>query len=239
MKKRSHISHKFTGSDCVTGERNGYMMPLLMSNRETEIERRRRFSLCDLTALNRVGFRGLDIIQWLKEQHNIIAPAINQAIKVQQSLLVVRLSHTEILIFEDIEDQEDRFTKIMEKTGTESISMDHPDIYHLPYQDSHSCFMICGKHCAELFAKLCAVDLRVHKFPNMGVAQTSLARINAIIIRRDLADTQGYFILVASSLVEYLWDCLLDAMQEFDGNVVGYDVIRFQGGSYLTRLNQS
>lgn len=221
MLKQSPVFHKFSEAEYEFGEANGYRVPLIKRNAGKEERGNDCLWLCDMSSLNRVGFRGADIDQWLREQHEMDMPGINRAIVVEQGLLIVRLSQTEIMILEDMSDVDSDFSKVTDKTGTDALSDKHSEIYYLPRQDSHSCFMVSGKHCAELFAKLCAIDLRVGKFPNMSVAQTSLARANTIIIRRDLANTPGYFILTDSSLAEYLWDCLFDAMQEFDGKIIG------------------
>ena len=226
MSRRSPVYRKFAEGSSVMGDINTYNIPLLVSTREEEAEFVENLALCDLTALNRVGLRGRSVASWLQQQFKIELPAINQAVKVQEGLLVIRLSETEFTLLEESEDSLDSFEKFFDKAGDGVRTGDYPDIYYLPRQDSHSCLMVCGKHCATMFSKICAVDLRTHVFSNLSVAQTSLARSNAIIIRRDLQKVPGYFILVDSSLTEYLWGCLLDAMQEFKGGVVGYEVIR-------------
>ena len=72
-----------------------------------------------------------------------------------------------------------------------------------------------------MFSKVCAVDLRIDKFSQGAVAQTSLARVNAIIVRQDLGATPCFYILSDVSSAEFLWTSLLDAMLEFKGKVVG------------------
>ena len=96
-----------------------------------------------------------------------------------------------------------------------------PAAYLLPRQDSHHCFMLLGQHCAPLFSKLCAVDLRYHKFQRMQVAQTVMARVGVIVIRRDIEQTPAFYVLTDSSLAEYMWDSILDALREFEGEVIG------------------
>ena len=68
-----------------------------------------------------------------------------------------------------------------------------------------------------MFAKLCGVDLAVQSFPNGSVAQTSVARLSAIVIRHDIGNAVAFSILADSASAEYLWDCLIDAMDEFSG----------------------
>ena len=226
MSRRSAVYRKFAEGSPVMGDVNTYNIPLLLSTREEETELVKNLALCDLTALSRFGLRGRNAASWLQQQLETDLPAINQAVKVHEGLLVVRLSEAEFTLLEELEDSLDSVEDFFNKAGDEAMRNDYPDVYYLPRQDSHSCLMVCGKHSATMFSKICAVDLRTHVFSNLSVAQTSLARSNAIIIRRDLQEVPGYFILVDSSLTEYLWGCLLDAMQEFEGGVVGYEVIR-------------
>ena len=219
--KRSHIQHRFSAQNYPGAEHNAYDVALLLSNEEAEKPSIERLALCDLSSFNRAGFRGRNIAAWFEQEHNIVLPAVNQALLTEQGLLILSLSQTEVLLLEDIQSGTEGFTSILDKTGTESILNTHPEIYYLPRQTSHSCFIVSGVHCASLFSKLCGVDLRVEKFSNMSVAQTSLARASVIIMRRDIGETPGYLILMDSSLTEYLWDCLLDAMREFEGSIVG------------------
>ena len=72
-----------------------------------------------------------------------------------------------------------------------------------------------------MFAKICGVDLRPHHFADGRIAQTSLAKMSAIVIRADLGRTPAFHLLADSASAEYLWGCLLDAMAEFDGAPVG------------------
>ena len=61
------------------------------------------------------------------------------------------------------------------------------------------------------------VNLRPHKFANWAVAQTSIVRMNGIVIRDDIGDASAYHLLADSASADYLWNCLLDAMTEFGG----------------------
>ena len=69
-------------------------------------------------------------------------------------------------------------------------------------------------------AKLCAVDLRPHRFAELEVAQTQAMRLSVIIIR-DAGLPPAFHLLGDSASAEYAWDCLVDAMREFDGRLVG------------------
>jgi sarcosine oxidase subunit gamma len=77
-----------------------------------------------------------------------------------------------------------------------------------------------------MLAKLCAIDFASHRFPIGQVAQTSIARVTAIIIRHEFEGPLAFHILADSASAEYLWDCFTDAMNEFGGVVCGAEAVR-------------
>ena len=103
----------------------------------------------------------------------------------------------------------------------ESLPPEEPRGYPLPRLDSHAWFLVTGEHAPAMFAKICGVDLRPEKFDDLAIAQTSIARITAIAIRDDRGGYPAYHLLCDSASANYFWDCLLDAMAEFDGRPVG------------------
>ena len=66
-----------------------------------------------------------------------------------------------------------------------------------------------------------AVDLRDDRFASESIAQTMVARLPTIVIRSDIGEVPALHLLGDSASAEYLWDCLLDAMEEYDGQPVG------------------
>ena len=50
--------------------------------------------------------------------------------------------------------------------------------------------------------------------------------MNAVVIRDDRGGVLAYHLLGDSASAEYLWDCLNDAMAEFDGAPVGLAAVR-------------
>ncbi len=72
-----------------------------------------------------------------------------------------------------------------------------------------------------MLAKLCGVDLSPDTFADYSVAQTSVARTGAVIVRHDIEGTLCYYLLGESSTILYMWTCLIDVMTEFDGQILG------------------
>ena len=92
--------------------------------------------------------------------------------------------------------------------------------------ESYCWFAISGERAPEMLAKVCGVDLRVDKFEDGHIVQTSLARINAVIVRNDLGPTPAFYVLADSASADYLWPCLVDPLREFEGAIVGLAALR-------------
>src|SRR4029077_4284752 len=101
--------------------------------------------------------------------------------------------------------------------------------YPLPRADSHAWFALSGEYCATMFSKICGIDLRAGKFAEDQIAQTSLAKMSGIILRHDFGAVPGFHLLADSASADYLWDCLQDAMNEFDGGPIGLTALRELG----------
>ena len=74
---------------------------------------------------------------------------------------------------------------------------------------------LSGPSAAAVLSKLCGLDFGERSFPHMHAAQTSLARVRALIVRADEGATRRYFLAVDRSHGVYIWETLADAMQEF------------------------
>ena len=86
-------------------------------------------------------------------------------------------------------------------------------------------------HAAYPMSRALRRDLRLDKFDDLAIAQTSVAGIAGIIIRDDRGGQLAYHMLCDSASAAYLWDCLVDAMTEFDGRPVGLAAVRALGGA--------
>ncbi len=196
---------------------------------EADVALARSLAICDLSALPRAGFKGREARSWAGAQGLAISPDNNFSVIQEDGALVARLADSEILILSDLACESGLCAAI-----TEAWSPDpDPGVYPVPRGDTNCWFMISGVHADAMFAKLCGVDLRPHKFPNLAIAQTSIARLNGIVIRADLADSPGdclaYHFLTDSASAGYTWMCLLDAMAEWGGATVGLAALRELG----------
>ena len=141
---------------------------------------------------------------------------MNHASRTAAGELVARLGAREVLVLNHGEPLGLADT-LQAAWPTSPIS---PRGYPVPRQDSHFWFLLKGVHAPACLAKLCAVDLRPHKFAELEVAQTQAMRLSVIIIR-DAGLPPAFHVLGDSASAEYAWDCLVDASRELDGRLVG------------------
>lgn len=172
-------------------------------------------TLVDLTELPRVGFRGQQSAEYLQARGFTLPDAPNRAVTQADGSHVARLSQTEYLILGSLQDRGERIAD--EQARWE---LDHSANYLLPREDSHAWLQLSGVCIAEVMAKLCGVDLRCAAFPPGAVAQTSAARINVIVINLGSKGQAAFQILFDRASLEYFKDAVLDAMAEFDGQVL-------------------
>ncbi|MFT5360878.1 MAG: sarcosine oxidase subunit gamma, partial [Porticoccaceae bacterium] len=156
---------------------------------------------------------------WATSQGVKIPERPNLALLQKDQGLVVRLSYHELLILSNT----DPLSTQIERLDSMAVG---PQTYTLPRADSHCWLAVTGSQAAEMFSKVCGVDLRPHKFANNAVAQTSVAKASAIVVRHDLGTTHCFYVLTDVSAAEFLWDCLIDAMLEYDGGPVGVASMR-------------
>jgi sarcosine oxidase subunit gamma len=220
LPRRSFVYRKTVRHGARSGEINGGLVPLAYDERD-EAGAAGRLGLADLSLLPRTGFKGRSVIPTL-EAKGVALTVPNQAVRQVDGGLAAVLAMTEVLILAPLSGDGGRIRSL-----EDDWSIDDADgCYLAPRQDSHFWFALTGAKTSAMFAKLCGVDLRLDRFPDLAIAQTSLARSNGVVIRADLGALPTFHLLGDSAAAEYMWDCLLDAMSEFGGRPVGLEVLQ-------------
>jgi sarcosine oxidase subunit gamma len=197
---------------------------------EAEAAQARTMGIADLSVLPRTGFKGAGTVEWLTSQGLDIGPDSNRAYPQPGGELAARLAPTEIFLIESLAGTGELIRRL---NAAWSWGNETPRTligYPMPRSESHAWFMVTGEHAPAMFAKICGVDLRPHRFTVGAIAQTSVAKMSAIVIRADLGRTPAFHLLADSASALYLWTCVLDAMAEFDGAPVGWSALRKLAG---------
>lgn len=174
--------------------------------------------LRDLSTLPRTGFKGAESPAWLEAQGVVLPAAPNLATLQGDGSLVARLAPGEFLILGGLTGASAPIDRLDNAWSIDSAGF----CFQLPRRDSHAWLHLSGDKVATMFAKICGVDLRPKAFANLAIAQTSVARLSAIVIRDDRENMPSYHLLADSAAAIYLWESLEDAMAEFSGSIAGY-----------------
>jgi sarcosine oxidase subunit gamma len=203
---------------------------------EGELAAGRRLGLADLSPLPRTGFKGAGTLEFLTEQGLAIGDDSNVAYPQSGGGLAARLAPSEIFFLDGLDGEGKTVAQIKSAWHWGEERPRRPIGYPMPRDESHCWFTLTGEQAPAMLAKLCGVDLRPAKFAAGRIAQTSVAKINAIVIRCPAAEVPAYHLLADSASAEYFWTCLTDAMAEFDGKPIGLAAVRqLLGNSALSR----
>ena len=191
-----------------------------------EIAQASELALADVSVLPRTGFKGAGTVDWLTAQGLQVGADSNKAYRQPCGTLAARLAPSEVLLLDGLEGAGATIARIDRAWAWGSERPRRPIGYLVPRSESHAWFVVCGRSAPMMFAKICGVDLRLHRFAEGDIAQTSVAKMNAIVIRVDHGATPGFHVLADSASAEYLWGCIADAMEEFGGATVGLAALR-------------
>jgi len=168
-----------------------------------------RIKLQDGTIFSRVGFRGQGVEGFLVDQGLPVPSVPNQSETSDTGLVILRLSMTEFWILDIDNTQHEKIDAL------ELASKDLSKVYRLYCQHSHAFFVLAGKDLSNMFAKICGVDLSERAFSVASIAQTSVARTNAIVVRQEKNGEEAFLLLSDLASSQYLWDAIVDASKEF------------------------
>lgn len=221
------LRYTYQYKQCANGndnceEINGYAVITHLDDTYLEADNAKKLALCDVSYLPRMGIKKYSYDNEIEKSLRNIPGNVNCAIN-NNGCLIVRLGVDELLLLDTVSCQFDLQNTIMKHHYNEGYT---GPSYFVPRHETHCCLVLTGSNASNLLAKLCAVDLRDKAFPNLQVAQTSIARISSIIIKSNLSNYCCFYILVDQAYHQYIWDCITDAMQEFTGSIIGVDSLK-------------
>lgn len=229
--RRSFLYRTLQGLGARFGEVNGTAVAMDFGDAGAEAARGRRMGLADLSPLPRTGFKGTGTVEWLTGQGLVIGADSNRGYTQPGGEIALRLAPTEILLVDALSGTGGLPDRL---NGAWSWGAERPHRligYPMPRSESHFWLAVTGEHAPVMFAKICGVDLRPHTFAPGAIAQTSAAKMSVIILRRDFGQVPGFYLLADSASAEYMWTCVVDAMEEFGGGPVGLTALRNLAGA--------
>ncbi len=178
--------------------------------------------IADLSPLPRLGFKGRGTLAAMQARGIALEATPNRAFRQPDGGLCLVLAPGEVILLSNLAGDGERLAQLEAQWRLE----DEERTYLLPRRDSHAWLAVAGAATPEMFAKLCAIDLRREKFADLCIAQTSIARMSAILVRADVGASPVFHLLVDSAAALYFCDCLLDAADEFGVRMVGLKALQ-------------
>jgi len=182
--------------------------------------------VADLSPFPRLGFKGRGTIPAIQARGIVAEATANRAFRQPDGGLCLVLAPGEVILLSNLNGDGERLAQLEADWRIEDAERTYP----LSRRDSHAWLAVAGEALPEMFAKLCAIDLRRDKFADLAIAQTSIAKMSAIVTRADMGTTPVFHLLVDSAAALYFCDCLLDAADEFGGRIVGLKALQKLAG---------
>ncbi len=216
--RRSFVYRQLEAAGARFADVAGVAAAMQFGDVSSESEMSQRLGLADLSPLPRIGFKGAGTMGWLTDKGVVIdGSKPNWSWRQRDDALAITRSNTEALILSDLSTTGD----LCDRLESESDRAMEARAYVLPRYDGLFWFTLTGSDAVTCMAKVCSIDLRPASFADGAVAQTSVARLTAIVTRTDIGGTDAFHLLGDSASAEYFWDAMIDAMHEFGGGPVG------------------
>lgn len=181
-----------------------------------------KLAIADLSPLPRLGFKGRGTIEAMKKRGVEVEGTPNRAFRQPDGGLCLVLAPGEVIMLSNLAGDGGSFDRMVAEWRLEDAERTYP----LLRRDSHAWLAVTGSDAPRMFAKICAIDMRTCKFADLSIAQTSVAKMSAIITRADLGQTPVYHVLADSAAALYFLECLLDAAREFGGRLTGLSAVQ-------------
>lgn len=186
------------------------------------IEAARHLAITDLSPLPRLGFKGRETIPAMKKRGITLEATPNRAFRQPDGGLCLVLAASEVILLSPLAGDGGKLQELHDNWRLDDAERTYPMLR----RDSQAWFVVSGAKTPEMLAKICGIDFRLTKFPDLSIAQTSVAKISAIVTRADIGNTPTFHILADSASALYFFDCLIDAAQEFGSSLACRTVLR-------------
>jgi sarcosine oxidase subunit gamma len=186
------------------------------------VDAARHLAITDLSPLPRLGFKGRETIPGMQKRGITVEATPNRCFRQTDGSLCLVLAASEVILLSPLGGDGGKFQDLHDSWRLD----DGERTYPMLRRDSQAWLVVTGAKAPEMLAKICGIDFRLNKFPDLSIAQTSVAKISAIVTRADLGSTPAFHILADSASALYFFDCLIDAAQEFGSAIACRTILR-------------
>ena len=215
-------------------DRAGWRLPDRYSSLEAEITAvQQHVGMADLSAKGKLNLKGASLPKFLNRALRIQSFLPGYLTPVQldhQQLLLAALTSDEALLLTPPGQEEQVIDYLSQTLGEFLVSF-------VDRTGGLAGLLLAGSRSRPVMAKLCALSVHPHDFPNFHVAQTSFAKVRATILRRDLGLLPAFELYFDRSYAGYLWETLLDAGKEFSLQPLGCQTVDLLQNGAIEKSN--
>lgn len=220
-----HATHTALGATFYEGA--GWQMPSAYKSTEEEVAAvQQRVGICDISAAGVLRVRGGQVYDVLVTLFDEAPAAVGDVVVIHSDdgrARMAGLTRDECLILTRPSTHAEIHTVEQEIARTAN---DDQFVSVVDQTSALAGLLIAGPAGRALLSKLCALSFHPDTFPDLHVAQSSLATVHATIIRNDLGDVPAFEIYVDRSYAVYVWESVVDAGHEFGIAPVGWTAIK-------------
>lgn len=162
-----------------------------------------QITLTDVSHHGMIDIRGRTAEQNLKTLYDAVPDSPGNVTVTRDGLLArLRPDQFALLLTEGAN------RNVLNALGSAAVTI--TDVTH-----GRAIMLLSGAQAGEVLPKVCGLSFHDAAFPNLHAAQTSLAKVRALIVRSDRDSLPAYYLVVDRSLGAYVWGVVDDAAQEF------------------------
>jgi len=202
-------------------EHHGWNIPEVYTTRDAEIDAARRsVVLADETANGKLTVEGDWAETVVNAAFDLPALAINMGGAIESSY-IYRLRNDLFFVTTPPEGEDRTRKKLTAATKASGEFVTITDVTH-----GQAEIRVIGPASQELLSKVCSLNFHSSEFPNGVAKQTSLAKTDQLIIRRDIGELPAFSVIGVRSLGAYVWDTIVEAGCEFGLVPIGRVALR-------------
>jgi sarcosine oxidase subunit alpha len=209
-----------TGADFV--EASGWQQADHFGDPAAEARAAREYAaLADLSASAKILVEGERSAEVVEEAFRAEAAALPVGAGLAQgSTAIYRLRADQFFVHAVAGEEAGLLPAVQRSAGTGMPFTTVTDLTH-----GRAEIAVVGPRAAELLSRLCGLNFSDSTFPNLAARQSSVAKTQQLILRRDLGGAPAFALIGDRSLGEYLWQTAMQAGADLEIAAVGLQAL--------------
>ena len=207
---RSPIHHWLKQRTSEWKNVNGTLVAVRLGNADDEKTALERLALCDVSGLQKLGFKGPDAEHFVAEHGIAIPEAVYESRALTDGGLIVRLAADEFLL-------ESGLIGAALPQLSSDLDSAEGQVFRVERQDAT--FLLTGSRATKVLAQSCSINFNEASLNQLLL--TRVAGVNCGVLPETIGNQQFFRLWVDYTYAIYLWTTLVQIFEDLDGSVVG------------------